>query len=106
MQKHEYFPSCIRLIFQHFRDFANNLVHQSLHWGRQLGCAPPGLLAGAPAIVLPVAGAGGGGGVDALPGTPCAMARCCCNGKMLGQIENSTAPILETMPKEARDNLS
>jgi hypothetical protein len=70
------------------------------------------VLAGAPAadVVLagtgPDVGAGGGpdGGARAAPGIICAMAKCCCNGKMLGQIANSSnAPILETMPKETRD---
>jgi|ERR1051325_9429891 hypothetical protein len=70
------------------------------------------VLAGAPAAVVlagrtaPIAGPDGGpdGGGRATPGTVCAMARCCCNGMMLGQIANSSiAPILKTMPKEARD---
>jgi hypothetical protein len=65
------------------------------------------VLAGAPAVVV-LAGTGpdvGGGtepnvGARAAPGIICAMARCCCSGKMLGQIANSSnAPILETMPK-------
>jgi hypothetical protein len=50
------------------------------------------------------AGAGPDGGGRITPGMICAMARCCCNGTMLGQIANSSiAPILKTMPKEARD---
>jgi hypothetical protein len=71
------------------------------------------VLAGAPAAVdvlagmaPPIAGpdAGPDGGGRTTPGMFCAMARCCCNGMMLGQIANSSiAPILKTMPKEARD---
>lgn len=75
------------------------------------------VLAGAGAVVLagmapPIgdvgpdegAGAGPDGGDRITPGMICAMARCCCNGTMLGQIANSSiAPILKTMPKEARD---
>jgi hypothetical protein len=75
-------------------------------------------LAGAPAAVAlagmapPIAvgcepgggGAGPNGGGRTTPGMICAMARCCCNSMMLGQIANSSiAPILKTMPKEARD---
>jgi hypothetical protein len=56
-------------------------------------------------VLLPTTGVGGGG-AGALPGTSCAMARCCCNGKILGKIANSTAPILNTMPKEAPDFIS
>ena len=72
------------------------------------------VLAGAPAAVVlagrtpPIAdgieGDGGGAGPDGgdriTPGMICAMARCCCNGTMLGQIANSS---IKTMPKEARD---
>ena len=76
------------------------------------------MFAGAPAAVVlagrtpPIAdgieGDGGGAGPDGggrtTPGIVCAMARCCCNGMMLGQIANSSiAPVLKTMPKEARD---
>jgi hypothetical protein len=76
------------------------------------------VLAGAPAAVVlagmapPIAvgcepdggGAGPNGGGRTTPGMICAMARCCCNSMMLGQIANSSiAPILKTMPKEARD---
>ena len=76
------------------------------------------VLAGAPAAVVlagmapPIAvgaepdggGAGPDGGGRTTPGMICAMARCCCNSMMLGQIANSSiAPILKTMPKEARD---
>jgi hypothetical protein len=58
-------------------------------------------------VLLPTTGVGGGG-AGALPGTSCAMARCCCNGKILGKIANSTAPILNTIPKpkEAPDFIS
>jgi hypothetical protein len=43
----------------------------------------------------------------ATPGMSCAVARCCCSSKMLGQIANSnTAPILKIMPKEALDIIS
>jgi len=60
------------------------------------------VLAGAPAAVV-LAGAEPNVGARAAPGMICAIAKCCCNGKMLGQIANSSnAPILETMPKEAR----
>ena len=47
------------------------------------------------------------GGTRTTPGMICAVARCCCSGKMLGQIANSnTAPILKIMPKEALDIIS
>ena len=59
------------------------------------------LLAGAPAVVF--SGTEPNVGARPAPGIICAIARCCCNGKMLGQIANSTAPKLNTMPKEARD---
>jgi hypothetical protein len=42
-------------------------------------------------VLLPTTGVGGGGGGAALPGKSCAMARFCCNGKILGKIANSTA---------------
>jgi hypothetical protein len=52
------------------------------------------------------AGAGPDGGGRTTPGMFCAMARCCCNGMMLGKIANSSiAPILKTMPKEAWDTI-
>ena len=55
------------------------------------GCEPDG------------GGAGPDGGGRTTPGMVCAMARCCCNGMMLDQIaKSSIAPILKTMPKEAR----
>ncbi|HET7148596.1 MAG TPA: hypothetical protein VFI73_08885 [Candidatus Nitrosopolaris sp.] len=63
--------------------------------------APAVVLVGAPAVVL--VGTEPNVGTRAAPGIICAMARCCCNGKMLGQIANSTAPKLNTMPKGARD---
>ena len=64
------------------------------------------VLAGAPADVV-LAGTEPNVGARAAPGMICAMARCCCNGKMLGQIANSSiAPILKTMPKEAREIIS
>jgi hypothetical protein len=60
------------------------------------------VLAGAPDVVL--AGAEPNVGARTAPGMICAMAKCCCNGKTLGQIANSsTAPIFKSMPKEARD---
>jgi hypothetical protein len=63
-----------------------------------------GAPAPAPAAAVVLADAEPNVGTRAAPGTICAMAKCCCNGKMLGQIANSsTAPILKTMPKEARD---
>ena len=43
-------------------------------------------IAGAPAVVL--ADAEPNVGARAAPGIICAMARCCCNGKKLGQIAN------------------
>ena len=70
------------------------------------------VLAGmAPPIAVGIEGDGGGTGPDgggrATPGMICAMARCCCNSMMLGQIASSSiAPILKTMPKEARDIIS
>jgi hypothetical protein len=64
------------------------------------------VLAGAPAAVV-LAGTEPKVGARETPGMICAMARCCCNGMILGQIANSSnAPILETMPKEARDIIS
>ena len=56
-------------------------------------------------VLLPTTG-DGGGGAGALPGTSCAMTRCCCNGKILGKNANSTAPILNTMLKHAPDFIS
>jgi hypothetical protein len=64
------------------------------------------VLAGAPDAAVVLAGAEPNVGARAAPGMICAMAKCCCNGKMLGQIANSSnAPILETMPKKARDTI-
>jgi hypothetical protein len=56
-------------------------------------------------VLLPTTGVGGGG-AGALPGTSCAMARFCCNCKILGKIANSTATILNTIPKEDPDFIS
>jgi len=71
-------------------------------WAANTAVFSVAVLAGAPAVVL--AGAEPNVGARAAPGMICAMAKCCCNGKTLGQIANSSnAPILETMPKEARD---
>ena len=61
-------------------------------WAAWAG-APVVVLAGTPVVILD----------GALPAMICAIVRCCCNGKMLGQIANSTAPILKTKPKETLD---
>jgi hypothetical protein len=69
------------------------------------GACPAVILAACAAVVS--AGNEPNVGTRSTPGMSCAVARCCCSSKMLGQIANSkTAPILKIMPKEALDIIS